>query len=140
MRVFKEGAEWCSRASMMALRPAASVLLLLSGLGAAVDACSPPLQHFTGLPPAPFAAGKKNVLLIGDSISMGGDPPSDPDTLAGSPGGYGSYVLRLLSGHNIVSVQHNGGPYNGSKQHAGDEQAGNTAHGLDCLDYWIGRN
>ena len=32
-------------------------------------------------------------------------------TLAGSPGGYGSYVLRLLGGHNIVSVQHNGGAY-----------------------------
>ena len=46
----------------------------------------------------------------GDSISMGGDPHSDPATLAGNPGGYGNYVLRLLTGHNIVSVQHNGGP------------------------------
>ena len=53
---------------------------------------------------------------------MGGDPASDPETLAGSPGGYGSYVLRLLQGHNIVSVQHNGGAYNGTQARAGDEQ------------------
>ena len=103
-------------------------------------ACSPPVQHFTGLPPAPLSSSRKNVLLIGDSISMGGDPASDPRTLSGNPGGYGSYVLRVLEGHNIVSVQHNGGAYNGSASHAGDEQAGDTAHGVDCLDYWIGRN
>jgi len=103
-------------------------------------ACSPPTEHFTGLPPAPFTKGQKNILLIGDSISMGGDPHSDPATLKGSPGGYGSYVLRLLSGHNLVSVQHNGGKYNGSKEHAGDQQAGNTDHIVDCLNYWIGRN
>jgi acyl-CoA thioesterase-1 len=115
-------------------------LLTLLASPALIMACSPPVQHFTGLPPAPFSAGLKNVLLIGDSISMGGDPHSDPVTLSGSPGGYGSYVLRLLTGHNIVSVQHNGGPYNASKAAAGNEQAGNTAHGLDCLDYWIGRN
>ena len=35
-------------------------------------------------------------------------------------------------------MQHNGGPYSSSA--AGNEQAGNTEHGLDCLDYWIGRN
>ena len=117
------------------------LLLLLAAFGpAAVLPCSPPLQHFTGLPPAKFSTSEKNVLLIGDSISMGGDPHSDPVDLHGAPGGYGSYVLRLLSGHNIVSVQHNGGAYNGSKAAAGNEQAGNTEHGLDCLDYWIGRN
>ena len=69
-----------------------------------------------------------------------GDPVSDPVTLAGNPGGYGSYVLRQLGGHNIVSVQHNGGPFNGTAARAGDEQAGDTNHGLDCLDYWIGLN
>eukprot|EP00729_Bicosta_minor_P017617 gene17617-18087_t len=51
-----------------------------------VQACSPPIQHFTGQPPAPFNPNQKNVLLIGDSISMGGDPISDPVTLAGNPG------------------------------------------------------
>ena len=116
-----------------------SVLLFLS-LPLLSSACSPPLQHFTGLPPAPFTPGKKNILLIGDSISMGGDPHSDPVTLKGNPGGYGNYVLRLLSGHNLVSVQHNGGYYNGSAQHSGDQQAGSSAHIVDCLDYWIGRN
>ena len=111
--------------------------VLLPGLA---RACSPPLQHFTGKPPAPFANGTKNVLIIGDSISMGGDPHSDPKTLKGNPGGYGNYVLKLLTGHNILSVQHNGGAYNGSKATAGDQQAGNTEHILDCLDYWIGKN
>jgi hypothetical protein len=36
-------------------------------------------------------------------ISMSGDPPSDQQTLKGSPGGYGSYALRLLSAHNLVA-------------------------------------
>ena len=109
---------------------------LLALLPALALACSPPLQHFTGQPPALFAKRVKNVLIIGDSISMGGDPHSDPLTFKGSPGGYGNYVLKLLTGHNILSVQHNGGAYNKSKATAGDQQAGNTDHILDCLDYW----
>ena len=76
--------------------------LLLPALAAA---CSPPLQHFTGLPPAPLEAGKKNVLLIGDSISMGGDRPGRRGmpfaptprarlpTLAGTAHGHGERVL-----------------------------------------------
>lgn len=116
------------------------LLVLLLSLAAGAQACSPPLQRFTGLPPSPFDPSTKNILIIGDSISMGGDPPSDPKTLAGGPGGYGSYVLRLLTEHSIVTVQHNGGPYNRPRPHGADEQGAGSDHVVDCLDYWIGKN
>ena len=45
---------------------------------------------------------------------------------------------HTAAGHNIVSVQHNGGAYNGSAARAGDQQAGASDHGLDCLDCKFG--
>ena len=64
-----------------------------------------------------LAAGKRNVLLVGDSISM-----SDPYT----PGGYGVPLRALLEGAG-VAVQHAGGFYGGG-------QCSNTVKGLLCTN------
>lgn len=87
-------------------------------------------------PPAPDCAGTacgctqpalstsaKNVLLVGDSISM----PSPP-----SPGGYGLVVRTLLTNASYtngtaVSVWHNGGWGNGG-------QAASTRKGMLCTN------
>lgn len=58
-----------------------------------------------------------SVLLIGDSISM---------AVPYTPGGYGVVVQQLL-GAKGISVEHNGGWYNGG-------QASNTVKGLNCTD------
>ena len=65
----------------------------------------------------PLVAGKRNVLLIGDSISM-----SDPYT----PGGYGVPLRALLEAAG-VAVQHAGGWFGGG-------QCSNTVKGLLCTN------
>ena len=106
-----------------------AALLGLAAL-ALVTAVPPPPPP----PPAPDCAGTtcgctqpalstsaKNVLLVGDSISM----PSPP-----SPGGYGLIVKALLENASYtngtaVSVWHNGGWGNGG-------QASSTRKGMNC--------
>jgi len=65
----------------------------------------------------PLQPTKKNVLIIGDSISM-----SIPYT----PGGYGLNVQQLLDPKGI-NVEHGGGFFSGG-------QASNTAKGLNCTN------
>ena len=102
-----------------------------------------------GAPPVPLndskATGIPNVLLIGDSISMGFGYPNGehPRCACGAPKccvpdyrlGYGLYVQEMLrnttDGWNLMEVQHNGGWYL-------DGQAGDTKLGVSCLDHWLG--
>ena len=70
-----------------------------------------------------LSTSAKNVLLVGDSISM----PSPP-----SPGGYGLIVKALLentryTNGTAVSVWHNGGWGNGG-------QASSTRKGMNCTN------
>ena len=65
----------------------------------------------------PLTPGKKNVLLIGDSISM--SPPY-------TPGGYGAALAALLTAKG-VAVQHAGGAFSGG-------QCGDTRLGLICTN------
>ncbi len=64
-----------------------------------------------------LSADAKNVLLIGDSISM--SPPY-------TPGGYG-HALELLLTAKGVAVQHAGGDFGGG-------QGGDTREGLVCTN------
>ena len=65
----------------------------------------------------PLAAGKKNVLIIGDSISM--TPPY-------TPGGYGGALEALLAAQGIAA-QHAGGEFAGG-------QGGDSEMGTLCTD------
>ena len=60
----------------------------------------------------PLSAGKKNILLIGDSISM--TPPY-------TPGGYGHALEELLTARGYA-VQHAGGDFGGGQ--GGDSEMG----------------
>lgn len=75
-----------------------------------------------GDPPAPLNASLPNVLIIGDSISMG-----EP--------GYSLYVKSLLRrpGYELAQVQHSGG-------FGGGGQAADTKNGMACIDHWLGGN
>ena len=73
-----------------------------------------------GRPPLPHNRSIPNVLLVGDSISMG-------RTI-----GYGWAAKHMLESVGMASVQHNGG-WEGD---AG--QAGPSSKGVACLEYWLG--
>jgi lysophospholipase L1-like esterase len=146
----------------------AAVVVLLAAVPLSTHTSSgtppPPAPGDTscGTPPSALATdGRTNVLLLGDSISMGygcfkgkdcpGTPhPSDrawPDGRLG----YGLYVQELLASN--ASVQHSGGWYLGGQ--AGDT-AGTAASswssarkpcnwdgcggGTRCLKQWLGAN
>ncbi len=80
----------------------------------ALDAAAPsPCGNAT----QPLTPSAKNVLLIGDSISM--TPPY-------TPGGYG-HALELLLTAKGVAVQHAGGNYGGG-------QCADTRQGLVCTN------
>ena len=64
-----------------------------------------------------LSAGKRNVLLVGDSISM---------AMPYTPGGYGTALRELLESEG-VAVQHAGGFYAGG-------QCSNTIKGLLCTN------
>lgn len=98
-----------------------------------------------GASPMPLNNTVPNLLLIGDSISMGYGflKSSAPKCACGdktccSPDfrlGYGLYVQEILknvsAGWGLMEVQHNGGWYL-------DGQAGDTKRGISCLDQWLG--
>ncbi len=65
----------------------------------------------------PLNPSTKNVLLIGDSISM--TPPY-------TPGGYGGAAEKLLAAAG-VTTQHAGGDFSGG-------QCADTRHGLTCAN------
>lgn len=65
----------------------------------------------------PLESTKKNVLLVGDSISM--SPPY-------TPGGYGHILEQLLSAQGVF-VQHAGGDFSGG-------QCADTRTGLKCTN------
>ena len=125
------------------------------------DGDEPPAPGDTscGTPPAPLATdGRKNVLIIGDSISMGYGyfkqhpaPPPHPSDRAWPDGrlGYGLYVKEALAAN--ASVQHCGGWYLGGQ--AGDSggtqasggswkkgQCDGCGGGMRCLKQWLGSN
>eukprot|EP01047_Picozoa_sp_COSAG01_P034527 COSAG01_NODE_2598_length_7399_cov_4.972740_2_plen_1464_part_00 len=129
----------------------------------AYDVGPPPPPHpgdtACGTPPAPLATdGRKNALIIGDSISMGygcfaskGCPPKPQPSDRSWPDGrlgYGLYVQELLAAN--FSVQHSGGWYLGGQ--AGDTSGTNTSGNLKvdacdgcggamrCLRSWLGPN
>ena len=101
--------------------PAGTVCSVVSGAGSygAVYNCTAPSGADTGLaisvckggPPLPMSSTKKNVLWIGDSLSLGMIP----------------HVAANLS--DIALVQH--APW------GGDGGAEETAYGLYCLDYFL---
>jgi len=66
--------------------------------------------------PQPLSTTLKNVLLVGDSISM-------PML------GYGNDTRDMMDG--LAAVQHNGGWGTGG-------QAGPTTKALECMDKWTG--
>ena len=63
-----------------------------------------PLTPVCGPSPTPHRLNASNVLLIGDSISMGALESLDGDEM-----GYGAAVSRMLERMGAVHVQHNGG-------------------------------
>lgn len=83
-----------------------------------------------GPPPAPLNQSVPNVLLIGDSISMGTGGDKYPD---GSwiPLGYGWDVQQSLEPVGLAQVQHDGGWLL-------EGQAGASTHGAACIDHWLG--
>jgi lysophospholipase L1-like esterase len=86
----------------------------------AVSAGSPPGKYTvcsTGAP-FPLSTGKKNVLIIGDSVSNG-------YFLEGTPG---TNVPELLS--DVALTQH--APFS-----PGSGGAGPTSHGMDCLEVYL---
>jgi hypothetical protein len=88
--------------------------LVAPGGAPALDAAAPsPCGNAT----QPLTPSAKNVLLIGDSISM--TPPY-------TPGGYG-HALELLLTAKGVAVQHAGGNYGGG-------QCADTRQGLVCTN------
>jgi hypothetical protein len=91
------------------LKCAAAVLL--AGLAVTAASAAPSLCGNATLPLDPST---KNVLLIGDSISM--TPPY-------TPGGYG-HALELLLQAKGISVQHAGGNFAGGQ--CGDTRLGKT--------------
>ena len=91
-----------------------SFFSVFSVLFAAACASAAPL---CGNATLPLSSTQKNVLLIGDSISM--TPPY-------TPGGYGGALEALLAAKNIA-VQHAGGNFGGG-------QAGDTRLGLKCTN------
>jgi hypothetical protein len=119
------------------------LLLGCSGLRLAGGTC--------GEPPRAAAASQQEVLLIGDSISMGynfpaGHPTPCPPATKCHAGkiecgcqpdnrlGYGLYVQQLLANSTTpLGVQHSGGWYAGG-------QAGDTANGVACIHSWLGAN
>jgi len=85
--------------------------LALSAALFCASAAPPPCGNATRA----LSATQKNVLLVGDSISM--TPPY-------TPGGYGGALEKLLTARG-VSVQHAGGDYSGG-------QCADTRNGLRC--------
>ena len=85
------------------------------------------LAPLCGPPPTPHRLNTSNVLLIGDSISMGA-----LESLEGDEMGYGAAVSRMLERMGAVHVQHNGG-----WSDAG--QAGPSSKGVRCIRHWLGR-
>eukprot|EP01052_Picozoa_sp_SAG31_P028121 SAG31_NODE_2687_length_5245_cov_1.854676_4_plen_348_part_00 len=81
---------------------------------------------------APRSSIMPNVLLIGDSISMGtgNDTYSDGTYV---PLGYGWDVQSSLEPVGLAAVQHNGGWFLAG-------QAGASSHGVECIDHWLGTN
>ena len=117
----------------MRLNILALLVLALPSSAAHSGTPPPPAPGDTscGTPPAPLATdGRMNVLLIGDSISMGFGcfkgkcPTPHPGDRAWPDGrlGYGLYVQELLA--NNASVQHSGGWYMGGQ---GGDTAGTGA-------------
>eukprot|EP01047_Picozoa_sp_COSAG01_P002365 COSAG01_NODE_63_length_29632_cov_270.650662_14_plen_463_part_00 len=93
---------WPSWGAVTTCKPAAT-----TGAGAAVQGkcvCKPGA-------PQPMSTTKKNVLVIGDSVSIGYTPA----------------VASLLA--DVALVQH--APW------GGDGGAEETAYGIQCLDYWL---
>lgn len=101
----------------------------------------PPPRPPCGQPPAKLDPNVPNVLLIGDSISMGyafyQDRPQKPAGYSLPDGrlGYGLYVKEMLANvtanWTLASVQHNGGWWLGG-------QAGDTKLGKGCIKSWLG--
>lgn len=87
--------------------------LTCAALAAAAAAQGPLCGNAT----LPLSTTQKNVLLIGDSISM---------AVPYTPGGYGAVVQQLLTPKGVF-VQHDGGWFAGG-------QASNTAKGMICTD------
>ena len=83
-----------------------------------------------GPPPTSLNRSVPNVLLIGDSISMGtgGDKYADGTWI---PLGYGWDVQLSLEPVGLAQVQHNGGWLL-------EGQAGASKHGAACVDHWLG--
>lgn len=146
----------------MRLNLLALLVLALPSSAAHSGTPPPPAPGDTscGTPPAPLATdGRMNVLLIGDSISMGFGcfkgkcPTPHPGDRAWPDGrlGYGLYVQELLA--NNASVQHSGGWYMGGQ---GGDTAGTGASswssarkpcdwdgcggGTRCIKQWLGAN
>ena len=93
------------------------------------DTATDDLVPDCGDAPAPMNASIPNVLLIGDSISMGtaateGKPPYNPL-------GYGWGVRDALAVADIAQVQHNGGWFIAG-------QAGPSSKGVRCIGHWLG--
>ena len=93
------------------------------------DTATDDLVPDCGDAPAPMNASIPNVLLIGDSISMGtaateGKPPYNPL-------GYGWGVRDALAVADIAQVQHNGGWFIAG-------QAGPSSKGVQCIGHWLG--
>ncbi|KAL1526653.1 hypothetical protein AB1Y20_015357 [Prymnesium parvum] len=82
-------------------------------------------REVCGPPPTAHNKSLPNVLLIGDSISMGDADPT-VETL-----GYGSAVRRLLESPSLAFVQHNGGWLK-------EGQAGPSSKGVRCIAHWLG--
>lgn len=80
-----------------------------------------------GSAPEQLSSSLPNVLLIGDSISMGtGGKDASSDPL-----GYGWDVQKELQEMGLAKVQHNGGWFIGG-------QAGPSTKGVQCIDAWLG--
>ena len=85
------------------------------------------LTSVCGPPPTPHRRNASNVLLIGDSISMGA-----LESLHGDEMGYGAAVSRMLERMGNVHVQHNGG-------WSDEGQAGPSSKGVRCIQHWLGQ-
>ena len=119
----------------------AVLLIAIAGLsvGAATlggaAAARAPVGSSCGSAPTALNASTPNVLLIGDSISMGfGVSPSDTGY------GYGLNVAKMLAGPypEFYSKTLAGGL--ASVQHAGGfgTNGGDSANGVACIDQWLG--
>lgn len=92
-------------------------------------------QGVCGAAPSPLNSTTPNVLIIGDSISMGfGVSATDTGY------GYGLNVKKILGGPypefysktlagGLATVQHNGGF---------GSNGGSTGNGVLCMDQWVG--